>query len=178
MRKSARLSLEQVLSLVVVAEDYRSRCYREWSERFLPYDSATSRLLQQLSAEDRQDGTRFAALAERLLGTQRIPAEITHFGHLVPECRTISTEHFFVVNDEMGRCILESAVKMERQANLFHEWCAEQCGTCPATGLLSELAEHNLQHAAVLHEALERFHVHRASRLRRAAHGGAVQSLA
>ncbi|MBI4412451.1 MAG: ferritin family protein [Deltaproteobacteria bacterium] len=125
MKTFAELSPEEILSLAIAIEASNAEHYQEWADRFQPFDTVVSRLLEDLAKEEEVHGKQLIDLYHSRFG-KRIgkikPEEVER----QIERPALPDNHFFVVDPDMAHNILWAALRTELKAREFYERLTEQ----------------------------------------------------
>lgn len=164
MKAFEALNPREVLSLAIAIEARNAEQYKEWADRFEPFDFETSIILENLADEEKRHEKELKDLFSRQFGTAPVKIDPDEAGQRI-EKPSFPDEHFFVVDCGMAGRILQAALRTELKARTFYERLSERTKDPPLLKVYGALAVFEEDHVQALQNRLTRLKIgsHRTS---------------
>lgn len=152
-------NVDNAFEIVLLAIEIEQRCsllYQEWAQRFKPYDSGMSVLLEELAEEERVHAREFRALQEEISGDE-MPEKIVlppMFNACMKKLETIQ-DHFFVTGPVMATTILEAALEIEHFTCRLYKDLESKTASSSVAAVCHRLSEDEEKHVRIFLERLE-----------------------
>jgi rubrerythrin len=114
------LSTPELLSLAIGVEVSNARRYREWADRFRPFNGAVSTLFDDMAEDSDRHGVELRSTQGEQFGVTSSPADSREIS-AHSENATGVGEHFFVISNCMAHLILTSALHTLSKARYFYK---------------------------------------------------------
>ncbi len=129
MKTMQAYSSHTALTSVIKTKNYQGKWYRELANRFRSFDTNVSCLFATLAEEHEENKQALLKLAHRvmdseitlLLAKDRDTQSNIAFFEIVSY--QDSTNHFFVINEQMAMVIFDTVLESGRKAQRFYEKC-------------------------------------------------------
>ncbi len=158
--------LPSYMAILMVDEHvYRKRFYKTCSSRFRPFDAITSRLFATLEAEEEEQKKELMPLICEALENDTLSLKPSYGSRRTQAAdqaadNDADQQNFFVINDDMAKTLLQTALQMEDETYNFYEGLCTNAKHHPLLhrffrnlGLFVE------NHRQALEEAIGRFHI-------------------
>jgi len=164
MKTMPAYSSHTALTSVIKTKEYQEKWYRELANRFRSFDTHTSCLFANLAEEHEQNKQALLKLARHIMGDEvtillaknRNDKNNIVFYEIVSY--QDSTNHFFVINEQMAMVIFDAVLESGRQAQRFYETCFIAENHYFLRTQYQRLSQVEDQHVQRLEEAKERYH--------------------
>ncbi len=146
----------QALLLAIAIEKSNATWFHNCAIRFLPYDTALSELLEELSREELSHRDELIAHYESTYGdlpeVETAPPEsLRNYQNGLKDIQ----RHFFVVDEVMAHTILEKALEIERYTHHFYIELKDRVADVESAAVYGRLSEYEREHQQLFLKRLE-----------------------
>lgn len=154
MKRYKNLTPDEVLAQAIRIEEINSMKYSLWADRFRPYNKEVSELLDELSEEEKLYKLRLLDIYNkrckepiRRVDSSRISREFKE--------DDLEDDHFFVVDESMGKKLLLRALKTEFDSFVFYKKAKMSTEDPSLLKVYELLADFEEEHVEQLRQNLE-----------------------
>ena len=153
MQDFSELSPREVLALAIAVETRNRDYYKEFAVRLSTYDTAAQALLEELAEEEEAHRSYLVKRYFEQFGDSVIRIEPDEVSAEL-ELRELPGEHFFVIDENMARRILEAALDNENRALQFYQCVLAATRDQKLKLIYEPLAQFEAEHVRVIEERI------------------------